>query len=453
MRVVAVGDVILASGQLRERMDGAVLDILMEADVAFANAEFVCADRATPVAALAEHSSVCVEPWVLDEMSSIGVNLISVANNHIADFGAQGVIDTLAAIESRGIVYAGAGYSLDHARAAGFVEGAGGRLGLVAACSSSAHEMLGSRSAFGVAARAGLNPLRFQKSYVLAPDQYEALWEIDSRLGTASARDEVNRLGLFGGFAELARSDSFRFGGVTIREGETTHVETVADPRDLDALCQGVTDARRRADHVVVSLHCHEGENDGWNSSVAASFVEQAAHRIVEAGAAAVFGHGPHMLRGVEFYQGAPIFYSLGNFMFDRYMIERIPAEEIERYGLMANTSPADVHDFLSRGDDGSARGFYADRQYWEGCVATCELGDDAIEVRLAPVYLPSLDGPRSGRGIPQLAVGERGERIIERVRKLSSSYGTWFGPTDASGMVRVGAHNPDAQDVQRRLE
>jgi hypothetical protein len=36
---------------------------------------------------------------------------------------------------------------------------------------------------------------------------------------------------------------------------------------------------------------------------------------VLDAGADAVVGHGPHVLRGVEFYKGKPIFYSLGNFL------------------------------------------------------------------------------------------------------------------------------------------
>jgi hypothetical protein len=39
------------------------------------------------------------------------------------------------------------------------------------------------------------------------------------------------------------------------------------------------------------------------------------ARAVLAAGADAVVGHGPHVLRGVEFYQGKPIFYSLGNFL------------------------------------------------------------------------------------------------------------------------------------------
>jgi hypothetical protein len=39
------------------------------------------------------------------------------------------------------------------------------------------------------------------------------------------------------------------------------------------------------------------------------------AHAVIDAGADAVVGHGPHVLRGVEFHAGRPIFYSLGNFL------------------------------------------------------------------------------------------------------------------------------------------
>jgi hypothetical protein len=38
------------------------------------------------------------------------------------------------------------------------------------------------------------------------------------------------------------------------------------------------------------------------------------AHAVIDAGADAVVGHGPHVLRGIEFYRGRAIAYSLGNF-------------------------------------------------------------------------------------------------------------------------------------------
>ena len=35
---------------------------------------------------------------------------------------------------------------------------------------------------------------------------------------------------------------------------------------------------------------------------------------MIDAGADVVFGHGPHIMRGMEFYKGRLIAYSLGNF-------------------------------------------------------------------------------------------------------------------------------------------
>lgn len=290
MRVVGVGDIILASRGLRERLDPVLLECFESADIVFANAEFVCPAHETPSAAMFEHSVACVDPWVLDELESVGINVVSIANNHIGDFGAQGVVDTLTALEARGLVSAGAGRSLAEARAASFVETSSLRLGLVAACSSSALEMLASPPAYGVAARPGLNPLRFTKSYVLPPDEFAALHKIDEALGTAASRRHSSGLGLFGGYAELARTEAFRFGSVTIECGNAPAVVTAASQTDLQAICGSVSDAVRRSDVVIGSLHCHEGADDGWNSEYVAGFVTQAARGMIDAGASAVFG-------------------------------------------------------------------------------------------------------------------------------------------------------------------
>ncbi|MDR0799603.1 MAG: CapA family protein [Dysgonamonadaceae bacterium] len=41
------------------------------------------------------------------------------------------------------------------------------------------------------------------------------------------------------------------------------------------------------------------------------------AHQLIDAGADAIIGHHPHVLQSVEYYRDKPIFYSLGNFIFD----------------------------------------------------------------------------------------------------------------------------------------
>lgn len=61
----------------------------------------------------------------------------------------------------------------------------------------------------------------------------------------------------------------------------------------------------RRAQHVGDSVEHFAGERRGDPVAF--------AHAAVESGAWLVIGHGPHVLRGVEWWHGAPIFYSLGN--------------------------------------------------------------------------------------------------------------------------------------------
>ena len=41
--------------------------------------------------------------------------------------------------------------------------------------------------------------------------------------------------------------------------------------------------------------------------------------QLIEAGVDIIIGHHPHVVQGMEVYQGKPIFYSLGNFVFDQY--------------------------------------------------------------------------------------------------------------------------------------
>ena len=51
------------------------------------------------------------------------------------------------------------------------------------------------------------------------------------------------------------------------------------------------------------------------------------AHACIDAGADAVIGAHPHILQGIEYYEGKPILYSLGNFWFDDYDIDTLVAE------------------------------------------------------------------------------------------------------------------------------
>jgi hypothetical protein len=94
------------------------------------------------------------------------------------------------------------------------------------------------------------------------------------------------------------------------------------DLTDIPGAKQVVARAAARADLVVVQVHMGaEGADQvhvtpgtelfyGENRGDPIRF----AHAVVDAGADLVVGHGPHVLRGMEFYRGRLIAYSLGNF-------------------------------------------------------------------------------------------------------------------------------------------
>ena len=102
--------------------------------------------------------------------------------------------------------------------------------------------------------------------------------------------------------------------------------------------CWGPSATRRRqANWVVVTSHTHQGGGNQYIPSragnkagcmglyedacdesryVSADALVTFARAVIDAGADAFYGHGPHVLRGIEIYQGKPIFYSLDDFLF-----------------------------------------------------------------------------------------------------------------------------------------
>jgi poly-gamma-glutamate synthesis protein (capsule biosynthesis protein) len=92
--------------------------------------------------------------------------------------------------------------------------------------------------------------------------------------------------------------------------GTPARVHTVAHREDLAALMEDIRQARAHTDCVIVSMH--------WGIHFVpgeiAAYQREVGHAAIDAGAAIVLGHHPHVLKGVEVYRGKAIFYSLGNF-------------------------------------------------------------------------------------------------------------------------------------------
>lgn len=85
------------------------------------------------------------------------------------------------------------------------------------------------------------------------------------------------------------------------------------DPLSLALVADDVRQVKESADFVVVSFH--------WGIEYQREPTDRQralGHTAIDAGADLVLGHHPHRLQGVEIYDGRPIVYSLGNFLFDQ---------------------------------------------------------------------------------------------------------------------------------------
>jgi poly-gamma-glutamate capsule biosynthesis protein CapA/YwtB (metallophosphatase superfamily) len=95
-----------------------------------------------------------------------------------------------------------------------------------------------------------------------------------------------------------------------------------SDLLDLDAAAQLVRSAAAKADLVVVNMHAgaegtaqaHVRPGAEWYLGERRGDPVAFAHAVIDAGADLVIGHGPHVLRALEWYRGRLIAYSLGNF-------------------------------------------------------------------------------------------------------------------------------------------
>ena len=91
---------------------------------------------------------------------------------------------------------------------------------------------------------------------------------------------------------------------------------------DAAALVEQIQKAEESCDFTVVYVHWGIEKN-----TQPEEYQKTLARQYIDAGADAVIGAHPHVLQGIEFYQGKPIFYSLGNFIFSNGAYETMLVE------------------------------------------------------------------------------------------------------------------------------
>lgn len=365
------------------------------ADVTIANLETVIHEFGDYAQADSGGAWMASPPAIAAELKWAGIDMLAHANNHAFDYGPGALLETHRHAAAAGLIVAGSGADLQAARAPRTLKRAGGSVALVAAASTFTHYGRASHGRPDMHGRPGLNPLTLRADSILQVPRtlHRALRTFDRLLGHRASKHVKPRFGM-----RVAKAAGFG-----IERGLRARRE------DQDANLAAIRLAETQADLVVFSLHAHR--QGRW--------LQDFARQAIEAGAAIVFVHGPHEVRGIELYRGRPIFYGLGDFVFEPHCVERFPAEAYEGYRLPTDAGPEEVR----ARQRGSA--LSTDRATFEGCAAALRFSRRRLaELSLLPLDLGFDLGPEA-RGRPQLADPALGGRIVARIAALSAPYGT----------------------------
>lgn len=365
------------------------------------------------------------QPEVLGDLKAYGFNIMAWANNHTMDYAYGGLEATRRHLDAHGIVHAGVGMSLAEASQPVYLDCPSGRVALVAATSTFHESWAAGEQRPDMPGRPGVNPLRYETTYVLPADELAHL----DRISKAIPINATYNLDVKEGFAVASGGDSVRFGSYRFVAGDKPDCITTPLEADQKRIARAIAEARRQADYVVVSIHSHEMR--GEDKAAAAPFLETFARSCIDEGADAVIGHGPHILRGIELYRNRPIFYSLGNFIFQNETVSHLPADFYAKYGLGHDATVADAFDTRTANN---TKGLGVNPHVWESVVPLWQMENGTIkEILLYPIEL-GYGQPRSQRGWPVLS---ENPRIVEHLQRLSEPYGTIIERDGAIGRIR----------------
>ena len=432
MTLVVTGDTMITRrlSTFREDRFIELMNLLRQADVGFTNLEMLMHEfEHSP--GMAGGTFTGSDPRNLDELKWAGISLVSCANNHSYDYGEGGLLTNLQHLRDSGIAHAGTGRNLSEARSPAYLDTARGRVALISATSTFAEAGRAMDQRPDIKGSPGMNSLRFETTRSVDRTGFDELRRISTELGLEAQKD-IDRKFKGSDVVPEDTDTQFQFLGSKFALAEDFSVSTNPNLSDMEGNLKWIREARRMADMVLVSFHCHE---NGATRDQPPEFLETFARACIEEGADAFLGHGPHVTRGIEIYNGRPIFYSLGNFIFQNETVRWQPAHNYELVKLDHTATPADFYAARSEND---TRWFPSDTICWESIAAQCDYRDGKLnQITLYPVDL-GHGRPRSQRGRPVMADSEVGSRVLDRMKCLSEPFGTNIRIEDNRGVISL---------------
>jgi poly-gamma-glutamate capsule biosynthesis protein CapA/YwtB (metallophosphatase superfamily) len=427
MSFAFVGDIFPARplGARHGKAFGGIKRLFADVDVVMGNSETVYHSyEASPVPDSGPFGTYAVcPPEVIDDLRDLGVDIVSTANNHCADYGEGGILTNIANLRAHGMPFAGTGATLAEATQAVYL-GAGADHSVVALVAATLTSPAGDHRAGDpdgiVKGRPGTNVIRHDSIHAVPSGVFDVL----SGLG-----EDLN-LGRF----HRSTGDRVRLGDLTFEREDGYESREALHADDLRRTLTAIEDARAFADWVVLSVHAHER---GESRDHPAPVVIELAHAAIDQGADVVFCHGPHIDRGIEIYRGRPIFYALGNFVLHNEVIPHQPPDFAERFDAPTTAGTAAMYDARIAGYGG---GRSPDPLEYRSVIATVAFRDGALDrVELYPVDLGE-NRSRARRGTPEMAGEDLGVEILTRLQEISAPYGTEIEIVDGVGVIRLDA-------------
>ena len=337
----------------------ATISPLLKGDVIFTNFEAAVIEKEQST----HDGRFLSPPEALDALQAFGFNLVALSDNHSFDLKVPGIQNTLREVKSRNLAHAGIGNTLEEAAAPGYLHTPKGTVALVAMASG-----LIAEGGSATATRPGVNELRIEAGG--KPNESTSVLP-------AEPGNEPN-------------------------------------PQDKQRILQSIRDARQRADLVIVYEHNHVFLNRPFGALfdeelperlAPADWLKKWTHEEIDAGADIIVMHGAPLVHGVEIYRNRPIFYDLGNFIF--------------------NLPPTDVQ--------------LEEPIVWESVVAHVEFqGKNLQSIAFQPIVMNKIGQGQPDtqdefannlylqtRGLPKLATGDQARYILQRLADSSRPFGT----------------------------
>ncbi|HEX4683774.1 MAG TPA: CapA family protein [Gemmatimonadaceae bacterium] len=387
-----------------------VLKVVRGTDFVLANQEGPAFHTATKKFAVNETGAMFPEdttaPW---DIRNMGVKMVTVANNHGMDYGADALFEDLRLLEAAGLAYAGAGANLREARAATLFATPKGRVTVVATAGTFKPNFVAADGRGALAERAGISTVRTTEFQQVTAPEMKALVQLKAMRAPGSVTQAS---------ADAPPPEQLSVLDQVYRLGDKPGLSFRINEFDLKDIMQAVHTAKQNSDFTIFTIHAHQSETgeDDTNPRPA-DYLVQLFHSVVDAGADVVAGHGNHLIRGIEIYRGKPIFYGLASFAFS---------------GQPAGTSVGGEPRLLSEPgpsgppSDQSIRrlGNGVTLTMWESIFATTRWkGGQLEEIRVYPIDLTAAGN--KPKGVPAFASPDVGRKILNELKRDSEQFGT----------------------------